>query len=142
MTSSQATSGMGASGAISGVISYVCLHTWKRGRSILFSGEEVDPLMLLLLLYVSGDLSGLFRSKSLLRIYNLLKEEVLGEESVSGAKHDKDDGPKEGIGYSAHIGGMLGGALFFALNCLFDAAMAFTMSRYEQFRHGGHCGFR
>jgi membrane associated rhomboid family serine protease len=137
MTSSHATSGMGASGAISGVISWVCLHTWNRGRSILFSGEEVDPLMLLLL-YISGDLSGLFRSKSLWRIYNLLEEEVLGEESVSNAKHDKDDGPKEGVGYAAHIGGMLGGALFFALNCLFEAAM----SRYGQFRHGDRSGFR
>jgi membrane associated rhomboid family serine protease len=135
MTSSYATSSLGASGAISGVISWVCLHTWKRGRSILISGEKVDPLMLLLL-YVSGDLSGLFRSSSLWRTYKLLEEEVLGEESVSSAKHDKDDGPKEGIGYAAHLGGMLGGALFFALNCLFEAAMAFKMSRYGQFRRG------
>jgi membrane associated rhomboid family serine protease len=130
MTSSHAASSLGASGAINGVISWVCLHAWKSGRGILISGEKVDPLMLLLL-FVSGDLSGLLRSSKLWQIYRLLEEEVLGGESSSSVKHDKDDGPKEGVGYAAHIGGMLGGALFFALNCLFEAAMAFKLSRYE-----------
>jgi hypothetical protein len=38
---------------------------------------------MLLLLYVSGDLSGLFRSHTLWSIYKLLDEEVLGEEIFS-----------------------------------------------------------
>jgi membrane associated rhomboid family serine protease len=141
MTSSHATSSLGASGAISGVISWVCLHTWKRGRSILISGEKVDPLMLLLL-YVSGDLSGLFRSSTLWWIYKLLDEELLGGENFSSVRHEKDDGPKEGVGYAAHIGGMLGGALFFALNTLFEAAMASKLSRYGRFRHRHRHRFR
>jgi membrane associated rhomboid family serine protease len=41
MTRSHATSGLGASGAISGVISWVCLHKWKRGHSMLVSGEKI-----------------------------------------------------------------------------------------------------
>jgi membrane associated rhomboid family serine protease len=141
MTSSHATSSLGASGAISGVISWVCLHTWKRGRSISISGEKVNPLMLLLL-YVSGDLSGLFRSSTLWWIHKLLDEEILGGEKFSSARHDKDDGPKEGVGYAAHIGGMLGGALFFAFNCLFEAAMASKLSRYRRFRQRHRRGFR
>jgi membrane associated rhomboid family serine protease len=35
----------------------------------------------------------------------------LGEEIFSTDSHDKNDGPEES-GYAAHIGGMLGGALF------------------------------
>lgn len=72
----------------------------KRGSRILISDEkEVDPLMLLLL-YVGGDVSGLFRCKQFWQIFKLLGEEVLGRESFSSARHDKDDGPKEGVGYA------------------------------------------
>jgi hypothetical protein len=77
---------------------------------------------MLLLLYVSGDLSGLFRSRTLWSIYKLLDDEVLGEE-ISTDSHDKNDGPEEGVGYAAHIGGRLVVHYFFALN-LFEAATA------------------
>jgi hypothetical protein len=42
-------------------------------------------------------------------------------------------GPKEGVGNAAHIGGMLGGVLFFALDCLFEAATASSCLRTDDF---------
>jgi membrane associated rhomboid family serine protease len=41
--------------------------------------------------------------------------------------HDKNDGPEEGVGYAAHIGGMLGGALFFCIAYL--SCNGFKLSR-------------
>jgi membrane associated rhomboid family serine protease len=60
MTSSRALGSLGASGAISGVISWVYLHTWKRGGKTFVTDEKaVHPLMVLLF-NVGKDVSGLF----------------------------------------------------------------------------------
>ncbi len=67
---------------------------------MLVSGAKADPLMFLLL-HVGGDVSGLFRSD-----------------------------PLDNVGYAAHIGGMFGGVLFFALDHFFETVMASKLSRY------------
>jgi membrane associated rhomboid family serine protease len=107
-------------------------------------GEKADPLMLLLL-YVGGDKSGLFRSDTLWRICKSLEIKVLGRENFSigigyvayiGAGlffawdclFEPTMASKEGVGYAGHIGGMLGGALLFALDCLLEPAMASKLS--------------
>ena len=121
---SKATHGLGASGAISGIMAYWCCesaaakgrrHQWS---SLIIFGNEVPP-SIALLSHILTDMAGLFRSKTFLNAaeYITLEDEV----TVAGlfrslflreGKSDREI--SEGIGYDAHLGGSLGGLLFYS----------------------------
>ena len=144
---SKATHGLGASGAISGIMAYWCCesaaakgrrHQWS---SLIICGNEVTP-SIALLSHILTDMAGLFRSKTFLNAaeYITLEDEV----TVAGLLHslflreEKSDREiSEGIGYDAHLGGSLGGLLFYSFFNGLRRAEQIRMSRRRKRRRFG-----
>ena len=105
---------LGASGPISGVLVWWCIECHKR-RSfpLVLNGRKVHPLWFWML-YVAIDISGLLQLGTIEAILTSIFDEYLGEGSNEESaeqirKIKKLKGP---IGYDAHIGGALAGALW------------------------------
>ncbi|GFH45515.1 hypothetical protein CTEN210_01989 [Chaetoceros tenuissimus] len=133
------TPSLGASGAISGVIAFACLD--PQHCSISISDVTVNPL-LFLVSFILADAGGLFRIELLVLIAKKMQEGEVDEAIITffshvlrrNLKQDADDDNVEDddednveidqtIGYSAHIGGSLGGILFHYLrNNLYEAS--------------------
>lgn len=126
------TPSLGASGAISGVIAFACLD--PQHCSITIGDVTVNPL-LFLVSFILADAGGLLRLEVLVLIAEQLQQGDVDEAIATFFSHvlrrsfkqdadddnveDDDEGNVEidqTIGYSAHIGGSMGGILFHYLH--------------------------
>jgi membrane associated rhomboid family serine protease len=117
----KAQHGLGASGAITGVLSWCCISmNVVDGTPLRIQGKEVNSLIVLLL-YVLQDALGLFRingngvNSAVVALLLGTVEAQLGLGTV-GDKKEKMKLAEANVGYAAHLGGYLGGMIFFALN--------------------------
>lgn len=137
-------SGLGASGAITGVVSWWCFSmNLVDGRALTVKGKKVNPLVVLLI-YVLQDALGLFRLNGtevhpslVTLLVQLVKDEFgldMGELGLETDNHKQDKNkPKEHVGYAAHIGGYLGGMIFFALNLACESVPVYLAELRSRF---------
>jgi hypothetical protein len=128
---------LGASGAISGVIACVCLSQYYTGAYMPVGNQMDIPLNVWWIGYVLSDVAGLFRQETLMKVSKLVLEgrtdEAIGDvvETLFGNREsqqqeqdksssdvleeDKNDKGHidKSVGYDLHLGGALGGAMFF-----------------------------
>mmetsp|Transcript_27958 Transcript_27958/g.36180 ORF Transcript_27958/g.36180 Transcript_27958/m.36180 type:complete len:303 (+) Transcript_27958:1-909(+) len=118
---------LGASGAISGVIAYVCMLHKESGYVETDDGKEV-PLIYWFVGYVLSDVAGLLREDTLLETSKLIVEgDIRGALSyvsssvvkrLNPIESENESGTSERenienlVGYDAHLGGVLGGIIF------------------------------
>ena len=104
---------LGASGAISGVLTWWCIQCFKRGDKLVFNDRTVSPLMFWAM-YVAIDLSGLLRLGAAQKVLDSCLNKLTG--------HEKEEGnitPRGEVGYDAHIGGAVAGLLWQMPSLLF-----------------------
>jgi membrane associated rhomboid family serine protease len=126
----EAKFGLGASGAISGVMACVCLSQYY-GQTLMSVGDSEVPLNVLWLVgYVLSDVAGLLQQRTLMKVSNLVIDGHTDEavdlivnkifsinKDEEPEKSDEEDHHEKGyidksIGYDAHLGGALGGVMF------------------------------
>ena len=85
---------------------------WQLGYLVEIGKHTRSPLIILFL-YILQDAAGLTDSFALKSLQNSLRQWVLGDDN-----HDGDVVTDENIGFAAHLGGFLGGLLFYAVERL------------------------
>ena len=114
-----ASLGLGASGAISGVMAWWSIELVKRGQYLVFGDRKVSPL-LFWALYVAIDATGLLRLGALQKVLTAFLQQLI---AMNGGK-EKDEKkaessrPRGEVGYDAHLGGALAGVLWQAPSLL------------------------
>jgi hypothetical protein len=86
------------------------------GVSLSVEGKQVNPLVFLVA-YVLQDALGLLRLNGhKASVVALLLHVVEGQLGLATEEKQSNKKPKENIGYAVHIGGYLGGLIFYGLN--------------------------
>ena len=117
---SRAPLGLGASGAISGVMAWWSIELVKRGQYLVFGDRKVSPL-LFWALYVAIDATGLLRLGAAQKLLTAFLQQLT---ATNGGKETKDEvkaeasRPRGEVGYDAHLGGALAGVLWQAPSLL------------------------
>ena len=100
--------GLGASGAISGVMAWLCIECYRRGQTFVFRGRSVSPLWFWAL-YVAIDLLGLLRLGLVQQVATAYLDQMMGTAQEDGEEKKR---PRGEVGYDAHLGGAIAGMLW------------------------------
>lgn len=100
--------GLGASGAISGVMAWLCIECYRRGQTFVFRGRSVSPLWFWAL-YVAIDLLGLLRLGLVQQVATAYLDQMMGRAQEDGEEKKR---PRGEVGYDAHLGGAIAGMLW------------------------------
>ena len=100
--------GLGASGAISGVMAWFCIECYRRGQTFVFRGRSVSPLWFWAL-YVAIDLLGLLRLGLVQQVATAYLDQMMGTAQEDGEEKKR---PRGEVGYDAHLGGAIAGMLW------------------------------
>ena len=106
---------LGASGAISGVITWWCIQCFKRGDELVLNDRTISPLVFWAA-YVAVDMSGLLRLGAAQKVLDAYLNNLLGHE-----EEEDNDKPRGEVGYDAHIGGAVAGLLWQVPSLLFGS---------------------
>jgi membrane associated rhomboid family serine protease len=103
--------GLGASGAISGVMAWYCIESFKRGHNFMVNGREVSPLWFWAL-YVAIDLLGLLRLGLVQKVVETYLGQLMGSSKDDAKEDEGGRRPRGEVGYDAHLGGAIAGLLW------------------------------
>ncbi|GMH62169.1 hypothetical protein TrST_g5486 [Triparma strigata] len=103
--------GHGASGALSGLLAF-CLITTDSQSYYNYANFKVNKALVSCLALFSDDIAGMLKSQEIFGLGWLLRKEVFGEEKTFEESSEEFKKNLGRVGFAAHIGGALGGALF------------------------------
>ena len=101
----------GASGALSGLLAFAVLMNYSQSY-YNFAGFKVNKALVSSLAIFSYDIAGMLKSKEIFGLGWLLRKEVFGEKKTFEESSEEFKKKLGRVGFAAHIGGALGGALF------------------------------